>query len=104
MSSLRIQLHDISVNYGQIHALKNLNLTINKGDYIGIIGPNGGGKSTLMKSILGLVKPSGGGIDYCDTTLKRSQIRMGYVPQVSDINRLFPITVGEVVLMGRMPK
>ncbi len=104
MKPLKIQLKNIAVNYGNIHALKKLNLTINEGDYIGIIGPNGGGKSTMMKSILGLIKPSSGQIEYCGTTLRKSQIRMGYVPQISDINRMFPITVGEVVLTGRMTK
>ncbi|QWB99476.1 ABC transporter ATP-binding protein [Mycoplasmatota bacterium] len=104
MRPLKIELNEISVNYGKIHALKNLNLTINEGDYIGIVGPNGGGKSTMMKSILGLIKPSKGKITYCGTSLKKSDIRMGYVPQISDINRMFPITVEEVVLSGRMSK
>ncbi|MFP4478625.1 MAG: metal ABC transporter ATP-binding protein [Candidatus Izemoplasmatales bacterium] len=104
MKPLKIQLKNISVNYGKIHALKKLNLTINEGDYIGIVGPNGGGKSTMMKTILGLVKPSHGQISYCGTTLRKSEIKMGYVPQISDINRMFPITVEEVVLSGRMPR
>ncbi|MGE4571940.1 MAG: metal ABC transporter ATP-binding protein [Candidatus Izemoplasmatales bacterium] len=104
MKPLKIVLNDVSVNYGNIHALKKLNLTINDGDYIGIIGPNGGGKSTMMKSILGLIKPNSGDISYCGTTLRKSHIKMGYVPQISDINPMFPITVEEVVLMGRMEK
>lgn len=104
MRPLKIELKDISVNYGKIHALKKLNLTINEGDYIGIVGPNGGGKSTMMKTILGLIKPNKGQISYCGTSLRKSEIRMGYVPQISDINRMFPITVEEVVLSGRMTK
>jgi len=104
MRPLKIELKDISVNYGKIHALKKLNLSINKGDYIGIVGPNGGGKSTMMKTILGLIKPNKGQISYCGTSLKKSEIRMGYVPQISDINRMFPITVEEVVLSGRMTR
>jgi zinc transport system ATP-binding protein len=104
MKKLRIQLNNVSVSYGKIHALKRLYFTIEEGDYIGIIGPNGGGKTTMIKTILGLIKPNEGTIDYCGLSLKKSHIRMGYVPQISDINRMFPITVGEVVLSGRLNK
>jgi len=104
MRPLKIHLDDVSVNYGKIHALKHLNFTIREGDYIGVIGPNGGGKSTMVKTLLGLMKPSHGHITYCGTTLKKSDIRMGYVPQISDINRKFPISVGEVVLTGRLER
>lgn len=104
MNKLRIEMNNVSVNYGRIHALKKLYFTIEEGDYIGIIGPNGGGKTTMLKTIIGLIKPTEGAIHYCGTTLKKSQIRMGYVPQISDINRKFPITVGEVVLTGRLKK
>jgi zinc transport system ATP-binding protein len=102
--ALYIEGKNISVNYGKIQALKKLNFVIQEGDYIGIIGPNGGGKSTMMKTILGLLKPNDGEISYCGTSLKKSNIRMGYVPQISDINRQFPISVEEVVLTGRMEK
>jgi len=104
MNPLSIQLQDICVQYGRIQALKRLNFTINKGDYIGIIGPNGGGKTTMIKVIIGLIKPNKGTITYNGHSLKKSQIKMGYVPQISDINRNFPITVGEVVLSGRLNK
>jgi zinc transport system ATP-binding protein len=102
--ALHIEGKNISVNYGKIQALKKLNFVIEEGDYIGIIGPNGGGKSTMMKTILGLLKPNDGEISYCGTSLKKSHIRMGYVPQISDINRQFPISVQEVVLTGRLEK
>lgn len=104
MKTIKIEMKDISVRYGPIQALKKLNFTINTGDYIGIIGPNGGGKSTLMKVILGLIKASEGEITYCDTSYKKTKISMGYVPQISDVNRMFPITVEEVVLSGRLKK
>jgi zinc transport system ATP-binding protein len=102
--ALHIEGKNISVNYGKIQALKKLNFVIEEGDYIGIIGPNGGGKSTMMKTILGLLKPNDGEISYCGTSFKKSHIRMGYVPQISDINRQFPISVQEVVLTGRLEK
>lgn len=104
MKNLRIQLNNVSVNYGKIHALKRLYFSIEEGDYVGIIGPNGGGKTTMIKTILGLIKPTDGTVTYCGQSLKKSQIRMGYVPQITDINREFPITVGEVVLSGRLKK
>jgi zinc transport system ATP-binding protein len=102
MSDELIRLENISVIYGRITALRNLNLSIYKGDYVGIIGPNGSGKSTLLKTILGLTKTSEGEIFYNGDIQGRNSIRMGYVPQTSDINRFFPITVLEVVLTGRL--
>ncbi|MDD3129992.1 MAG: metal ABC transporter ATP-binding protein [Candidatus Izemoplasmatales bacterium] len=102
MSEELIRLENVSCMYGKISALKNLNLTINKGDYIGIIGPNGSGKSTLIKSILGLVKLSEGQIYYLDQVNCKKKLKMGYVPQISDVNRYFPISVLEVVLTGKM--
>lgn len=104
MSKLRIELKNVTVNYGKIHALKRLYFSVEEGDYIGVIGPNGGGKTTMLKTILGLVKPSDGQVLYNGTTLKKSKIKMGYVPQITDINRKFPISVEEVVLSGRLQK
>lgn len=98
-----IKLENVAVDYAGIIALRDLNLTIYEDDFLGIIGPNGGGKSTLMKSILGLVPLANGEIIY-DGKKKRSNVTMGYVPQLSEFNRQFPITVFEVVLMGKLEK
>lgn len=103
MSEL-IKLDNVSVKYGNIEALRNLNLTVEEGDYIGIIGPNGGGKSTLLKTILGLVKPYSGTILFNKTSLKKSNISVGYVPQLNELNTKFPITVKEVVLTSKLPE
>ncbi|MFO7969793.1 MAG: ATP-binding cassette domain-containing protein [Candidatus Izemoplasmatales bacterium] len=102
MSETLINIKNLSVNYGKISALRNLKFSVDRNDYIGIIGPNGGGKTTLIKSILGLIKPNSGEIQYCNKSLKKSKIKMGYVPQIDDINRMFPISVKEVVLTGRL--
>lgn len=102
MSDL-IKIDNISVKYGRIEALKDLSLTIEKGDYIGVIGPNGGGKSTLLKSILGIVKPYRGSVTYLDTTHKKSNIVVGYVPQVTEVQRTFPISVKDVILTAKLP-
>ncbi|MDD3843008.1 MAG: ABC transporter ATP-binding protein [Candidatus Izemoplasmatales bacterium] len=104
MTQKLIDIENVSVSYGQIRALTNLNLTIFENDYLGIIGPNGGGKSTLLKAILDLVPLNEGKMTYADTSLKKSNIKIGYVPQITEMNRMFPITVFEVVLSGKLPQ
>lgn len=99
-----ITLKDVCVDYQGILALRNLNLSIYEGDFLGIIGPNGGGKSTMMKAILGLVPVSFGEVLMEGKRRKKSSLRLGYVPQLSEFNRMFPITVFEVVQMGRLEK
>lgn len=91
-----IELKDISAGYDRQVILKHINLTINERDFIGIIGPNGGGKTTLLKVILGLLKPFSGEILYPDNR----QNLFGYLPQNSHFDPHFPIDVTEVVLSG----
>ena len=100
MSQPIIQLHDITAAYPEKTALKNVNLTVYDDDYLGIIGPNGGGKTTLIKIILGLLKPKEGTIKFFKNGLEANHIRMGYLPQYTDIDRRFPISVEDVVLSG----
>lgn len=97
-----IDIQNLSVRYENIYALKDINLQIKYGDFIGIIGPNGGGKSTLLKSILGLVTPAGGHITVLGKTPREGRSQVGYVPQATSINKHFPISVREAVLMGRL--
>ncbi len=80
--------------------LKNINFTVNNNDFIGIIGPNGGGKSTLLKVILGILKPTKGKVIYKNKTSKK--IKIGYLPQTNIIDKDFPIKVLDVVLAGLM--
>lgn len=77
--------------------LNNINLDIKKGEYIAFIGPNGGGKSTLVKLILGFIKPNSG-------TIKIDSKKIGYVPQHTNFSLDIPITVFDVVLQGRIKK
>lgn len=91
-----IELKDITAGYEQQTVLEQVNLTINEGDFIGIIGPNGGGKTTLLKVILGLLKPFSGKIIYPASR----QNLFGYLPQNSRFDQRFPINVTEVVLSG----
>jgi zinc transport system ATP-binding protein len=97
-----IKVDNVSVYYEQICALEQINLTISAGDFLGIIGPNGGGKTTLFKVILGLVKPSAGRIIYDNPSAKDKTPLLGYVPQFSRFDKHFPINVTEVILMGRL--
>jgi zinc transport system ATP-binding protein len=97
-----VVVKDLTVQYGNILALQEINLTIAKGDFVGIIGPNGSGKTTLLKSILGLVRPTTGAISVLGMPPREACSQIGYVPQMTNIDRDFPITVGEAVLMGRL--
>ncbi len=97
-----IEIKDLYVNYEEGYALENVSLDVFEGDFIGIIGPNGGGKSTLLKSILGLVPVASGEVRVFGKEPKRREAAIGYVPQFSAIDRRFPITVIEAVVTGRI--
>ena len=119
MSTPLIEIKNLSAGYDSRTVLRNVNLTVYDRDFLGIIGPNGGGKTTLIKCILGLLKPTAGEILYRVTTASNnnpafldnsatnsqfstlnSQFSMGYLPQYNSIDRKFPITVEEVILSG----
>ena len=100
--STAVRIEGLSVHYGQTPALEDVNLTVVDGEYLGIIGPNGGGKSTLLKAILGLVPPTNGSVTIYGKNPKKSKSAIGYVPQFAMLDKKFPITVLEVVLTGRM--
>lgn len=94
-----IKIEDLTVAYDKVPVLQNVNLDISEKDFLGVIGPNGGGKTTLLKAILGLVKPEQGIISFRDDLQGRKK-SIGYLPQVKHIDRKFPITVFDVVLSG----
>lgn len=93
-----LELRHITAGYEGIPILKDVGLPIQEQDFIGIIGPNGGGKTTLLKVILGLLKPYSGDIRYHVS----KQNLFGYLPQNSRFDQRFPISVREVVLSGLM--
>lgn len=94
-----IKITDLSIGYDKIPVIQNVNLNICEKDFIGVIGPNGGGKTTLLKAIIGLLKPYRGTIEFRkDIQGKKKPI--GYLPQVKHIDRKFPITVFDVVCSG----
>jgi zinc transport system ATP-binding protein len=104
MEKPMISIRDLSVYYGQTPALTGVCLDVQKGDYLGIIGPNGGGKSTLLKAILGLAPVHSGDIRIEGKRPGHNNTAIGYVPQFTSLDRRFPITLNEVVLMGRLKR
>ena len=102
-----IEVSGVHFKYGDITVLENISFTVKKGEYVGIIGPNGGGKTTLLKVILGLLKPSKGTIKIHGQKVDELRDRsfIGYVPQrASQSNTDFPATVEEIVASGRTPR
>lgn len=96
-----ISLQDINFSFNnEPLVLENINLEIAAGEFLGIIGPNGGGKTTLLKLIMGLLKPNKGKITVFGKPPELARKMIGYVPQFSTFNRDFPITVKNVVAMG----
>lgn len=96
-----IKIDHLTVSYGPVVALNDACMSINENDFIGVIGPNGGGKTTLLKSILGLVEPTSGKIQF-SKELKGKGSHIGYLPQVNKFDNKFPISVVEVVMSGNM--
>ena len=94
-----VRLNNVGVSYGETVALEHVNLTISDKDFLGMIGPNGGGKTTLIKAILGFVKYNGT-IDYAPEMKGFAGKRIGYLPQQNNFDSKFPISVREVVLSG----
>jgi zinc transport system ATP-binding protein len=99
-----VKLEDVSVSYDGTLALEGINLSVEHGDFLGVIGPNGGGKSTLLKVIIGLVEPIRGKVLVEGQPPRRGHQIIGYVPQLRNFDWAFPINVQDVVRMGRYRK
>ena len=95
-----IEIKNISASYDTKMVLKDVSLSVWKDDFLGIIGPNGGGKTTLLKIILGLMKPASGEVSLFDKGKQVSSLKIGYLPQTNPIDKRFPISVYEVVSSG----
>ncbi|MEA3558509.1 MAG: ABC transporter ATP-binding protein [Candidatus Thermoplasmatota archaeon] len=96
-----IEVRKLSAGYDDMTVISNVDLDVEHGEFFGLIGPNGGGKSTLLKAILGLIPPMKGTIKVYGKEPKKGREDMGYVPQYTVFDRDFPITVFNVVMMGR---
>lgn len=94
-----IRLRDVGVRYDNVIALEHVNIDIFNDDFIGIIGPNGGGKSSLVKTLMGIVEHSGK-VEYSPSIMRGGKPHIGYLPQISTFDKEFPISVIEVVMSG----
>jgi len=97
-------LENVWLHYGSVAALEDVNLCLAPLDFVSVIGPNGGGKTSLLKLLLGLVKPSKGTVSVFGKSPDQSRRETGYVPQQANIDKHFPISVWDVTLMGRLGK
>jgi ABC-type Mn2+/Zn2+ transport system ATPase subunit len=92
-----VALEDAAVGYGGRPLLSGVHLAVHAGDFLAIVGPNGGGKTTLVRTLLGALRPVAGRV------IRPRALRAGYVPQREGVDTIWPFTAGEVVLMGRTP-
>lgn len=96
-----LTLDDITVIYDRRPVLDHFSLTLERGDFLAVTGRNGAGKTTMLRVLLGLQKPTSGTVTYYDKDGHRTRhLRIGYLPQKSNIDTRFPITVGEAVQSG----
>jgi manganese/iron transport system ATP-binding protein len=96
-----LEVRQLAVNYRGVRGLDPVSFRVDPGQLVGIIGPNGAGKSTLLKALLGLVPVSSGIVHYCTCPLHQQLGRVAYIPQKSQIDWDYPITVWNVVMMAR---
>jgi len=96
-----IRLSNVSLSYdGELPVLDDVNFEIDRGDFVAVTGPNGGGKTTLLRVVLKLLKPQKGTVSYYSNGAAVSSLRTGYLPQKNNIDTRFPISVYEVVMSG----
>ena len=96
-----IEINDLCFSYSGKEVLHEINLTVYEKDFVAVIGPNGGGKTTLIKLILGLLQPTRGSIRLAGKPIGSGTAQIGYVPQQIDHNLSFPATALDIVLMGK---
>lgn len=97
-----VEVNDVSFSYGDNLVLEHVSLSVATGEFFGIIGPNASGKSTLLRLILGLLEPDQGSLRVLGSEPRKARTRIGYVPQYPGYRREFPVTVRDVVMMGRL--
>ena len=99
-----VAISSVTAGYGERAAISDINLDLARGSLTAIFGPNGGGKSTLLKCMAGLMKPWSGSIEVLGAAVGVHAARVAYVPQAEQVDWSFPIAVDEVVAMGRTPR
>lgn len=96
-----LEVQQLAVNYRGVRGLEQVSFRVSPGQLVGIIGPNGAGKSTMLKAMLGLIPVASGRVNYCTCPLHQQLEKVAYVPQRSQIDWDYPITVWNVVMMAR---
>lgn len=104
MTEPAVELEHASFSYGSLQVLERVEMQIGKGEFIGIMGPNGGGKTTLLKLLMGFLLPKKGKVSVFGKDPSVVRTRIGYVPQVFRSDREFPITLFELVMMGALSR
>ena len=104
MKAPAIEVEHVFYSYEGVEVLEDVTFSLEQGEFLGIIGPNGGGKTTLLKLLLGIFKPDRGSIRILGQEPHDASHRVGYVPQNMGSSRSFPISVVEVALMGRLSR
>ena len=97
-----IEINNLTFSYDTVPVLEDVNLKVKHGEFATIVGPNGGGKTTLLRLLLGILKPVQGKIAVLGSTPEKARLRVGYMPQHADLDPQFPVTVMDVVLLGRL--
>ena len=98
-----LKVSNLAINYRNTWAINDVSFSLQPGQVAGLLGPNGAGKSSLVKGILGLVPTARGAVTFADRPLKHQLKRVAYLPQRSQIDWHYPISVEKVVMMGRIP-
>lgn len=96
-----VSVRGLTVSYGERPVLRSVSFDVNSGQIVGVVGPNGAGKSTLLRAILGLIPLDAGSITLSGKPISQCRNRVAYVPQTEAVDWDFPVTVQDVVLMGR---
>jgi len=99
-----IQIENLDFAYGPVSVLEKADVSLGEREFVSIVGPNGGGKTTLLKIILGLLKPQGGSVEVFGKSPELGRKWIGYLPQYASLDSQFPVTATDVVLMGRLGK
>ncbi len=97
-----IELENVSFSYNGQPVLQSVDLVVSRNDFLCVVGPNGGGKTTLLKLVLGLVRPASGTVRVFGGPPEKARPRIGYMPQHTSLDPLFPVNVRDIVLMGRL--
>jgi zinc transport system ATP-binding protein len=97
-----IELENVHFSYNGIPVLEDVSFKVEQGEFLSMVGPNGGGKTTLLKLMLGLLKPNSGKVAIFEATPEKNRRSMGYMPQYTQLDPQFPVSVLDVVLMGNL--